>query len=89
MSELINTEEISAGSLWRRWEPHVHAPRTIFNNQFKGAVALEGSAHTCAPKDRSCERAGSARQCATGPFAVIDGHRGEFDLGGRLRVPPL
>lgn len=28
-------------------------------------------------------------QCATGPFAVIDGHRGEFDLGGKLRVPPL
>ena len=37
MSELANTEEISSGSLCRRWEPHVHAQRTIFNNQLKGA----------------------------------------------------
>ena len=24
------------GSEWRRWEPHIHAPGTIFNNQFGG-----------------------------------------------------
>lgn len=28
---------ISRGSEWHRWEPHIHAPGTIFNNQF-GAV---------------------------------------------------
>jgi hypothetical protein len=27
---------IGPGSLWLRWEPHVHAPGTIFNDQFKG-----------------------------------------------------
>ena len=27
---------ISRGSQWRRWEPHIHAPGTILNNQFKG-----------------------------------------------------
>ncbi len=40
---------ISRGSEWHRWEPHIHAPGTVFNNQF-GAVdpwgayltALEG-----------------------------------------------
>jgi hypothetical protein len=25
---------ISRGSEWRRWEPHIHAPGTILNNQF-------------------------------------------------------
>lgn len=25
---------ISSGSEWHRWEPHIHAPGTIFNNQF-------------------------------------------------------
>jgi len=25
---------ISRGSEWRRWEPHIHAPSTILNNQF-------------------------------------------------------
>jgi len=40
---------ISSGSQWRRWEPHIHAPGTILNNQFGGndpweeyLTALEG-----------------------------------------------
>ena len=28
---------ISRGSEWHRWEPHIHAPGTVLNNQF-GAV---------------------------------------------------
>jgi energy-coupling factor transporter ATP-binding protein EcfA2 len=27
---------ISRGSEWHRWEPHIHAPGTLFNNQFRG-----------------------------------------------------
>lgn len=27
---------LSRGSQWRRWEPHIHAPGTILNNQFGG-----------------------------------------------------
>lgn len=27
---------ITRGSEWRRWEPHIHAPGTILNNQFGG-----------------------------------------------------
>jgi hypothetical protein len=29
------------GSQWRRWEPHVHAPGTVLNDQFKGPEAWE------------------------------------------------
>ena len=25
---------VSRGSEWRRWEPHIHAPGTVLNNQF-------------------------------------------------------
>jgi len=32
---------ISNGSQWRRWEPHIHAPGTILNNQFKGDNSWE------------------------------------------------
>lgn len=32
---------VSRGSEWRRWEPHVHAPGTILNNQFGGADPWE------------------------------------------------
>ena len=28
---------ISCGSEWHRWEPHIHAPSTILNNQFGAA----------------------------------------------------
>ena len=38
------------GSEWRRWDPHIHAPGTLLNNQFGGAdpwaeylATLEGS----------------------------------------------
>ena len=29
------------GSEWRRWEPHIHAPGTVMNNQFGGPNAWE------------------------------------------------
>ena len=28
--------EFSQGSLWRRWDPHIHAPGTLLNDQFAG-----------------------------------------------------
>src|SRR6516164_3308942 len=27
---------INRGSEWRRWEPHIHGPTTIMNNQYRG-----------------------------------------------------
>ncbi|AVI58377.1 phosphotransferase [Paracoccus yeei] len=30
---------MSRGSEWHRWEPHIHAPGTIMNNQFNGPSA--------------------------------------------------
>ena len=29
------------GSIWHRWDPHIHAPGTILNNQYRGADAWE------------------------------------------------
>lgn len=29
------------GSLWHRWDPHIHAPGTILNNQYRGADAWD------------------------------------------------
>ena len=26
---------LSRGSEWRRWEPHIHAPGTVMNNQYQ------------------------------------------------------
>ncbi|MGO9769345.1 MAG: hypothetical protein ACLPSW_07275, partial [Roseiarcus sp.] len=30
---------LSRGSEWRRWEPHIHAPGTVMNDQFSGPNA--------------------------------------------------
>lgn len=30
---------LNRGSEWRRWEPHIHAPGTVMNNQFSGPDA--------------------------------------------------
>ena len=32
---------IGRGSEWRRWEPHIHAPGTVLNNQFGGGSAWD------------------------------------------------
>ena len=32
---------LSKGSEWRRWEPHIHAPGTVMNNQYEGPTAWD------------------------------------------------
>ena len=32
---------LDRGSEWRRWEPHIHAPGTVMNNQFSGLTAWD------------------------------------------------
>lgn len=32
---------VNRGSEWRRWEPHIHAPGTVLNNQFSGGDSWE------------------------------------------------
>jgi hypothetical protein len=32
---------MNTGSEWRRWEPHIHAPGTIMNDQFRGPSAWD------------------------------------------------
>ncbi|MEL3888939.1 TrlF family AAA-like ATPase [Ferrovibrio sp. MS7] len=36
---MTSGEPLNSGSRWHRWEPHIHAPGTLFNNQFKGPNA--------------------------------------------------
>ena len=35
------SERLTKGSVWRRWDPHIHAPGTALNNQFLGKRAWE------------------------------------------------
>jgi hypothetical protein len=33
--------KFDSGAHWLRWEPHIHAPGTVLNNQFKGGDVWE------------------------------------------------
>ncbi len=39
MSGMPTDHEFNSGSHWHRWEPHVHAPGTLLNDQFTGSNA--------------------------------------------------
>ena len=41
LSDQSPLEQLNAGSRWNRWEPHIHAPGTLFNDQFKGPQAWD------------------------------------------------
>ncbi len=41
MEEARPHPELNSGSRWYRWEPHIHAPGTLLNDQFKGANSWE------------------------------------------------
>ena len=35
------TTALSRGSIWHRWDPHIHTPGTVLNDQFKGTAPWE------------------------------------------------
>jgi energy-coupling factor transporter ATP-binding protein EcfA2 len=39
MSQAIPSQEFNSGSYWHRWDPHLHAPGTLLNDQFSGRDA--------------------------------------------------
>lgn len=38
---MINVSELSRGSTWHRWDPHIHAPGTALEDQFSGPNAWD------------------------------------------------
>ena len=35
------TPNLTLGSIWKRWDPHIHTPGTTLNDQFGGEDAWE------------------------------------------------
>lgn len=38
--ETLENNALSSGASWLRWEPHIHGPGTVLNDQFKGSDAF-------------------------------------------------
>jgi hypothetical protein len=39
-NEILENNILPAGATWLRWEPHIHGPGTVLNDQFKGSDAF-------------------------------------------------
>lgn len=37
MGDIKKSPALGRGAVWRRWDPHVHAPGTVLNDQYSGA----------------------------------------------------
>lgn len=39
-ADTLGKNKLSAGASWLRWEPHIHGPGTVLNDQFRGSDAF-------------------------------------------------
>ena len=71
-TEIINPFE--SGSQWRRWNPHIHAPGTLLNDQFK--ADWDGYLKAINDADPTVEALGITDYlCLEGYKAVFEQHR--------------
>jgi hypothetical protein len=79
---------LNRGSEWRRWEPHIHAPGTVMNNQFSGPTAwhdyLTALEHVVLGRDPGGLR--SSRSCAIVSAGRVRATSVDFE---RRRIPSL
>ncbi|MGX5695448.1 TrlF family AAA-like ATPase [Agromyces soli] len=67
------------GSVWRRWDPHIHAPGTILNNQF-GADAWDEYLTRIEQSEPRIEALGITDYCLLDDYEAIRAHK----AAGRL-----
>lgn len=77
----MTTRVISSGSLWRRWDPHFHAPGTQLNDLFTGADPWEDFLRTLEAVTPALEVIGLTDYYNTDTYARL---RKSKDEDGRL-----
>lgn len=75
---MISTSDLR-GSVWRRWDPHIHAPGTALNNQF-GADAWEPYLVAVEQSEPRIEALGVTDYYSIDDYEVVLGHK----AAGRL-----
>jgi hypothetical protein len=62
---------LTAGSIWRRWDPHVHLPGTLLNNQF-GDTTIESALDALASCEPSIQVIGVTDYFSTRSFRAAE-----------------
>lgn len=65
------SNDLTAGSIWRRWDPHVHLPGTLLNDQFSGTT-LETALDTLAACDPMIQVVGITDYFSTRSFRAAE-----------------
>lgn len=71
---------ITRGSEWKRWEPHIHAPGTVLNNQFGGGDPWATYLETLETRSPKIEAIAATDYYVTDTYEQILAHK----AGGRL-----
>lgn len=58
----------SAGSTWRRWDPHVHLPGTALNDQYDVGMSVANALDVLASREPGIEVVGVTDYCTTASF---------------------
>jgi hypothetical protein len=66
---------LSRGSEWRRWEPHIHAPGTVLNNQFPGTDPWDSYLRTLEGLTPTIEAVGVTDYYITETYEEVVRHR--------------
>lgn len=86
-SDGAEVAQVSAGSLWRRWDPHVHLPGTLFNDQF-GEMSVAEALDALAACDPPIEAVGVTDYFSTRSFrAAADAQRQGAGAGIQFLFP--
>lgn len=73
-------EAAGRGSVWRRWDPHIHAPGTLFNDQFAGDDPWEEYLASIETSEPRIEAIGVTDYYGTESYRKLLEHKGN----GRL-----
>lgn len=70
----------SRGSIWRRWDPHIHTPGTVLNDQFGGPSGWESFLERVEASDPSVEALGITDYCSVENYEKVR----EYKRNGRI-----
>ncbi len=76
---------LNRGSQWHRWDPHLHTPGTVLNDQFKGHDAWNRFLDALEARDPPIQAIGVTDYYLTSNYEKVR----EFKEGGRLRKTQL
>ena len=80
---------LSRGSEWRRWEPHIHEPGTVRNNQFGGPTAWADYLTALESATPAIEAIAVTDYYVTDTYEEVLRHRAAGRLPGVKLVFPL